>query len=326
MVPGFSFERALTFGFKAPHVKSFPWLIGLANGIAGAAIMLGVLWAAKAQTTNVVNKIMAFIQSGVEPEREEIFELLKELWTGIWPILAGAALIYWVIASVLTTATMRRYIRDEKFSLGFGADEMRVMTVYLGWSAMGLIAMAPFLLIMGGLFWSGLSAAINGGEEPSETAVFGAVGGAVGLMIILFPIYVFFATRLAPCFALTVKDRQVRFFDGWNVSRGRFWPIFGAYAILAIAGSVLSSVINQLVQGGVTIGFPFDNLMDIDTPQDALDAVFSPVVMTTIAIMVFMQSATEGICKHFLAAPAALAARHDPRNDMGMEQSIDVFS
>lgn len=326
MLPGFSFERALTFGFKAPHVKSFPWLIGLANGIAGAALLIGVMWAAKAQTTNVVNKIISFIQRGVDPERGEIYGLLKELWMGVWPILAGAVLIYWVIASILTTATMRRYVRDEKFSLGFGADEMRVMTVYLGWAVMTLIAVAPILLIIGGLFWSGFSAAIDGGEEPSEAAIYGTFGGALVLAIILFPIYVFFATRLAPCFALTVKDRQVRFFDAWNVSRGRFWPIFGAYTIMAIAGSILASVINQVVQGTVTIGLPFGDLMDISSPQDALDAVFSPLMMTTIAIMVFVQSATEGIYRHFVAAPAALAARHDPRNDLDTAQSVDVFS
>ncbi len=325
MVPGFKFERALTFGFNAPHVKSVPWLIGLANGLAGVAVMLIVLFASKAQIVNLLNKLEAASNAG-ENAPEAVMALLENFWIGVWPILTVCVLAYWVVSSILTTTTMRRYIRDEGFSLKFGGDELRVMAVYLGWSVMGLIALAPVFVLIGGVAWSGFSSAFGTGPDPSEAAILGAVGGSFGLMFLIFPVYVFFATRLAPCFALTVKERQVRFFGAWHVSRGRFWPILGAYVILAIAGSVLAGVINQVVQSGFTMALPFEALMDLQSPQEALDAFFSPVILTGLAIIVFVQMATEAIYKHFASAPAALAARYDPREQLGMEHNIDVFS
>lgn len=326
MYSGFSFERALTFGFKAPHIKSFPWLVGLASGLGATLTTLLLFWATKAQTVNIANKLEAFLTSGIEPEQEEVIALLKQFAMGVWPIFGAAILAYWVISAIVTTATMRRYVRDASFSIGFGADEMRIMALQLMWTLMGLIVMAPFILILGGFFWSTFSDVAAGGPDPSEAAVLSAVFGSFGISIFLFPIYVFLATRLAPCFALTVKNRRIRFFDAWNVSRRRFWPILGAYVIIAIVGSIVVNIVNQIVQTGLLMSIPFDEMANMESFTGVVDVLFSPTVIIMVALMVFIQAATQAIYNHFAAAPAALAARFDPREELGQQQNIDVFS
>jgi hypothetical protein len=43
---------------------------------------------------------------------------------------------------------------------------------------------------------------------------------------------VYVAVRFAPAAATSVAEKRFAFFDAWKVSRGRFWSLLGAFAIL----------------------------------------------------------------------------------------------
>jgi uncharacterized integral membrane protein len=48
-----------------------------------------------------------------------------------------------------------------------------------------------------------------------------------------------FATKVSLSFPLTLKERAFAIGEGWSLSRGRFWTLFGAYLIIFLILLVL---------------------------------------------------------------------------------------
>lgn len=326
MTSGFSFDRALTYPFKAPHFKSFPWIYALAYASVFVTLMLVVglaSWQGFAEWFLTVQQL----ESDPNPELSEIFPVLFGAVSKLMPVLIVSGIIAWVMWAMFETASQRRYIFGEKFSLGFGGDEVRMMVVGLLWTLMSLVIFALPTFFMFGMFGAMLEIDMNGPMDDQATARFlGTFFAAFGTMFLFSLVYVFFATRLAPCFGLTVKDKEIRFFDAWNVSRGRFWPILGAYAIIAIVVSMVSQAVTMIAQL-VMLPFLASLPQDGDVPTEELGAIFlSPGFIIPMALIYFVLTFVQGLVQHFAGAPAALAARHDPRNDLGEVQRVDVFS
>ncbi|ABI77808.1 putative membrane protein [Hyphomonas neptunium ATCC 15444] len=326
MNTAFSFDRALTYPFKAPHFKSFPWMFGLSYAaiLVVLFLVIGLLsWQGIAEWFLAMQQI----ENDPNPAPDEVFALMFGGLGGLLPVLGVASLLGWVIWAMFEVASQKRYLFGEKFSLGFGGDELRMMVVGLLWSVMsiavflipGILLFTAISVIMG----SDLSAPMDDQTAGRFMAYF---FGGFGLMFLFFFLYVFIATRLAPCFALTVKEREIRFFDAWNVSRGRFWPILGAYVIIAIVVSIVSQMVSmlaQLVMMPILMTLPEQG----DVPTEALAGIFlSPGFIIPMALIYFMILFVQGLTQHFVAAPASLAARHDPRNDPSEAERVDVFS
>lgn len=325
MKTGFSFERALSYPFTAPHIGSFPWLFGAAYAAVLLAMLaiIGLLgW------RDVVAWIQAIeaLEAAGEPSPEEVFGLIFGAASPlmIWGVAAGLG--SWVIWAMFETASQRRYIFGRRFSLGFGADELRMMVVGLLWGLMGfVIFLLPILLIFFGTFGVIVSAEFQADPEAAAPQIIAAVFGMFGLMLLLGPLYIFFATRLAPCFGMTVKEGRIVFFDAWGASRGRFWPIFGAYVILVICGAMLSQVIAgmmQVVMMPALMSVP-SGATEID---DVMAALSAPGFLIPMGLLYFLSFFMQGLMQHVAGAPAALAARHDPRNDMDDAIRVDSFS
>ena len=153
----------------------------------------------------------------------------------------------------------------------------------------------------------------------------GPIFGGLGLGLLFFLVYVFFATRLAPSFALTIKDRQFRFLDAWNVSRGRFWPILGAYVIIFIVSSIVISIVEQVLDIGLTAVMA-SGLGNADSAEELLDVLFSGGVIVALAIYFLIRFFLSGIMMHVAGGPAAFAARHDPRGGVDDALQADIFS
>jgi hypothetical protein len=166
-------------------------------------------------------------------------------------------------------------------------------------------------------------------DRMDDATGFRVLGFFMGGLIsggLLFFVYVFLATRLAPCFGLTVKDKAVRFFDAWNVSRGRFWPLLGAYVILAMIAGLVSQIIStlaQLVLMPLFLAMPEGG--DLEAGE-LLALLMSPAFIAPMALVYLLLLFVQGLTQHVIAAPAALAARHDPRRDLGELDSLEVFS
>ncbi|MFN4225767.1 MAG: hypothetical protein ACK4HR_05570 [Hyphomonas sp.] len=325
MIRGFTFERALSWPFTAPHAATFPLIFGLAY----AAVFMGVLALVGTLAFTDLRDWITLME-GLENETDPA-RITGAMWGGMtrlipWGLLT--LLLSWAVWAMFETASQRRYIRGEGFSLGFGADEMRMMVVGLLWWLIGVaVIFLPLLLIMGSAFWAIFSNI--GNPEVFESEDFGnrmamQMLGTFGLMLLVLPVYVFVATRLAPCFGLTLMSRRIRFFDAWNVSRGRFWPILGAYLILAIAGGIIGQVIAAVAQ--VILMPSITRLVNVADSGGDVGALFrSPEFLAPAGLFYFLALAVQGVLQHIVGGPAAFAARHDP--DGGVEETarVDAF-
>ncbi|OZB13088.1 MAG: hypothetical protein B7X53_16830, partial [Hyphomonas sp. 34-62-18] len=243
------------------------------------------------------------------------------------PLILVASLVGWVVWAMFETASQRRYIFGAKFSLGFGGDEVRIMVVGLLWALMSLVIfVVPIILFVSA--FGALAEMDPSGQLDDQTAArfLGTFFAGFGLMFLFSLLYIFIATRLAPCFGLTVKEKEIRFFDAWNVSRGRFWPILGAYVIIVVVVSVFSQIISAIAQ---MLMMPFLMSLPVgdELPTEEMAAIFlSPAFIAPMALLYFGLMFVQGLTQHFVGAPAALAARHDPRNDLGDAERVDIFS
>jgi hypothetical protein len=323
MIRGFTFERALSWPFTAPHVATFPWVFGLAYalvfmtligviGLLGAGDFIAWIEALEAADgTNDPDLALAVLLSG-------LFKLLP--WVGL------LGLASWAVWAMFETASQRRYVFGQTFSLGFGADELRMMAVGFLWSLLGTVLLAvPILLIMGSAFAVMFAGSTGLSEDEVAQQILGPMLAAFGVMFLIFPVYVFFATRLAPCFALTVRERKIRFFDAWNVSRGRFWPILGAYVILAICGGMLGQVIAgiaQLLLVPTMVSFNATN----QNPDQIAAVLTSPGFLVPLGFYLFIVLFVQGVLQHAVGGPAAFAVRHDPRGGVEEENQIEAFN
>ena len=323
MTPGFSFDGAIGHAFRAPHFKTFPWIFGLSYALIGTLLLLLLGWMARSSFNEVVATMEALDQTNPDPETsQEVFGILFGAMAPLYPYFIVLMIGSWIFWAMFEAASQRRYIWDQSFSLKLGGDEMRMAVVGLLWYGLGLLLYAlPIFAIFGSAISSLVNDAMQN-RDPGNAAI-GAMFGAFGLMILLFPVYVFIATRLAPCFGLTMKDRKIRFFDAWNVSRGRFWPILGAYIILAFGAGIVSSVITQIFQMAL-MPFIVSSIENID--ESNIGEIFtSPLFLTMMGLYLFISLFFQGVVQHIVGAPAAFAARRDPRGGVDDVRTVDTF-
>ncbi|MCA8902249.1 MAG: hypothetical protein KDA53_13490 [Hyphomonas sp.] len=317
----FSFDRALGFPFRAAHAKTFPWIYGVAYALVNLVVFGAVMFLARGAFVKFFAAAEALEDAQIDEDHPaEVFGAVFGLFGPLVPWMVVMGLASWVIWAMFQSASMRRYIRDENFSLRFGGDETRMMVLGLLWFLMGLVIWAlPMAMMFGGIF-SAVSAGIQGDltEDEMVLRMMGGIFGGMGIMALLFPVYVFFATRLAPSFALTIKEGELKFQDAFNVSRGRFWPILGAFLILAVGGGMIVAVVEQVFQF-VLMGSmmpTMESLEGADTPEEVLSAILRPGVLIPFGIYVFISVGLRGVLQHVAGAPAAFAARHDPRGSV----------
>jgi hypothetical protein len=317
----FSFDRALMFGFRAAHAKSFLWLYPLVYAVVWCVLIGGMAALGMLMAPDLMTQFQQ-IEAMENEDPAAVFAALGQIAMVLAPLLGLSTLLAWIVWAMFEAASQRRYVRDEKFSLGFGMDEMRIMWVSLLWTLMMLVLFLPVWIMLGYSLVQMLPAidTTGPGELPPG---FGLMMGSFGLMIPCFLLYTFFATRLAPSLALTIKDRKAKFVDAWNVSRGRFWPILGAFLIIYIVGSIVMQIVQTFGQMALMPAFLMIQSESIHSMGDFFS---QPAVLAGLGIFLFITLAIQALYVHLLAGPAALAARTDPRNDADQATKVDTFS
>lgn len=133
------------------------------------------------------------------------------------------------MGSVMLAAVYRAVLRPSDsgaFYLRFGGDELRLVGLLIVvWLIFAAVAIGGF----------GLSALLGG--------LFTVVGFIATLCAV-----VFLGVRLSLIFPATFAARRFRWAEAWRLSKGRFWPLFGAYA-LATAITFIVILVIQFVLG-----------------------------------------------------------------------------
>lgn len=327
MNKGFTFDGALMFAFRAAHVRTFPWFFALAFATVCTALSGLAMFLMKDTIFGFFDQMTALASSDAASEEEvvrEVFGTMFSLMRDMAPLMILGTLVSWVVWSIFETASQRRYIRDEPFSLGFGADELRMMGTSFFWFLMQAVLFLLPVVAMFSIFGSMMSF-LDGSitEDEFTRAIMGSALIAPLSMLFLFPLYVFLATRFSPCFGLTVKDRKIAFREAWAVSRGRFWPILGAYLIIAIVGGMAAGAVASVAQIILMPAMMNANFLYDDVPD--FRSLMTPGFVVAALVYTFVRYFMSGLLMHFADGPAAFAARHDPRGSVDDALKVTEF-
>lgn len=191
-------------------------------------------------------------------------------------ILIGV--IGFLVGIMLYAAAMRAVLRpqDDRFAyLRLGMDEIRLLGLSI------LFAIAAFVLTFGiSMVFGLLIAAIGiGGGSPIVAGILSFV-----LMLAFFCLTLFLTVRVSLAFPLTLYRGRIVTGEAWQLSRGRFWTLFGAAFVIALIGFVLSIAISIITNGGYildVIGAMGDSaaMLRVAEEQNAAAGQFGPTMI-----------------------------------------------
>ncbi len=155
-----------------------------------------------------------------------------------------------VFLSVLSAAVYRAVLRpDDKagFFMRFGPDEWRQILLRLVMSLLAvfvvvLVMLAVFLLLAIGWAASGMP------RDFSHSGAWILWFLIAGLVIVA--IAVVLAVRFSLASVMTFAEGRLRLFESWDLTRGSFWPLLGAYflaSILSMIAAMASGVATVIV-------------------------------------------------------------------------------
>ena len=296
----FTFGNAVTHFSKTGGPAGFLWKFALAYALLACvvqAISVFLQWPV----------YEAYIQMFAGGDIDQYTEDLENI--SVASSLSGLlvmplGILLWV---VFEGANQRRYMRGEGFRLRVGADEARLLLVGLIWIALFIGMYIGFALTLV------IPVAIGFATAPDGVVL--AVLLGIVLMLGFLVLAFWFSARLSAAAALTVRDRQIRFFESWRVTRGKGWTIAGAWIVLGlIAISVL--VLFYLLLAALGIGLlsaQVPGLMDGDASEgEIFRAIASPMFWLPMLAVVIVFTIAQSTLMHIFSGPAALAARTDP--------------
>ena len=319
MAQRFTFGNACLHFANAEGPRGFIWKYAMSYLLA-AILMACIGYLIFRPVFTVWYDIMLEVVGGAsETEIERI--VTRRLTQVVGRVVLGVIAmisLFVMMWAVFEAAVQRRYVREEGFSLRLGSDEFRLMAIGLMWGVFYFIT--SFLALILGAFVTGLVVGIT--DEAAVIGIAAFIGfGAAGLL------WSYFAVRLAPAAAMTIRDGSITFFRGWGATSGRFWKLLLSYILLALAfwlvSSIVSSVFGMTLVASIMSQIPrieqFEN-----NPAELLNILFGFNILAPIMVSVAATIIMHGLFAYVWSGPAALAAKTDPRGG-GVAQAPDVF-
>lgn len=177
----------------------------------------------------------------VDPET-----LIERGGSGLGRGVAGLALSFLglVVSTVLSAAAFRAVLRPEAGGFAFlrlGPDEARMIGLTL--LLYVLVLLAGILGALGFAFLIALTQLVTGGSPAAAQLLAGLLALAV------FAGVVFVLVRLSLVYPLVLVRRGISIDDSWELTRGHFWSLFGAYVLLALISFALIMAVMLPVAG-----------------------------------------------------------------------------
>ena len=296
----FSFGNAVTHFTRVPNPVGFFWKFALAY-----ILVYGAVFAIVAMIIGPAY-LRLFQLTAENPDTAdpgEVMALMAPIFGG-YALATPLILLAW---SILEASIQRKYMRHGGFSVGLGADELRIFVVGLlfGLVLLGLYLLAGAIVSVPIVM---IALASSSGGDASGAAL--AMVIAIPLFFIMACFILFVMVRLSPATALTIRDRKIRFTSAWAVSKGHFWQIFGALLVIGIASGIASQTVQSVLMFGM-MGTFFANAEAIES-GDFSGLLTSPALWLSLSMIMFF-SILISAASHFVGAGVpALAARTDP--------------
>jgi hypothetical protein len=206
----FSASEAALEGFRL--TKERPGTILAWSGIYA----VGMLVIGEVMLSSLGADALAIARKGqFSPEDAQVLatRLIQSL-----PAFLLVLLLAVVLISVITGGIYRLVLRPEQpgfLHLRLGADELRLTLVNVALFAIGLVC-----LMIG---FVAIAVAEQGGS---------AVGFVVAPLVAVLTVWV--GVRLSLATPMAFKERHISLLAAWELTRGRFWPIFGMIVLSLI--------------------------------------------------------------------------------------------
>jgi hypothetical protein len=240
-------------------------------------------------------QMTAMMELSAEPSSDP--QATLKAMEGMGPLFLFSAVYSLVIYSILLAGVNRLVLRPQDGAaahLRIGADELRQAGVLI---LVNLILLAAYfgLVIVAGIV-IGIGIAVGGAPA-------GVILGVV-LFAGVLAAMVFLAVRLSFAGVLTFDTRKVSIRASWDLTKGRFWPLFGAYfvaLVLAIVVYALLLVIIAVVGASLGGGLAamadafnpdMSSLETFFTPAGVVRTLFSGVLSILVLLIVFAPAPT----------------------------------
>lgn len=285
----FSATDAALSGFRLAreHLKT----VGIWTAIMAVASFAVALVA----VTTFGEQLAALLElsSQTNPDPEETLAAMQRMW----PLFLGSMIYVVALNAVLLAAVNRLVLRPQDSAgayLRLGGDELRQVLVQL---VVNLILFGIYLVVLvATIVLIGIGAAIGGtalGVLIGLLAGLGLIGGLA-----------FVAVRLSLLSALTFETRRIDLKAAWNLTKGHFWSLVGAYAvalILAVVVYLLLMVITAalvMVMGGGLAGAgdalhkDMESLSSLLTPSGVVRSLLSGLMSVLLSLIAFAPAPT----------------------------------
>jgi hypothetical protein len=165
-------------------------------------------------------------------------------------------------------------------------DVWRVWAVYWCWlGAQMAVSMAMSMLMMPLMFMT--MGDIMANPSPEQLQRWQMTVQLPVTFLQYLPL-IFIGVRFGPAAATSVVRNRFSFFEAWTVTRGRFWMLFGAFAIWAVVYALIFVVgFSALVSAQLGDLAGTWDVGAVPTEQEMLavfERVFSPAGLTIMAI------------------------------------------
>ena len=222
----FSAADAAFTGFRI--VWERPWIVAIWGALQFVVqLALNVFIAYSAGP--VFNKIGLLDFTQASQKSTETLDLFRQAA----PTAAVIMIVLLVLNSAVYAAMNRAVFHPEQSRFGYlrlAADELRQLGLFV------LYALLGFAIYLGLAVVMALLLMILGLTTTGALAV-------IVLMPILLVIIVFVGVRFSLASPLTYATKRIDLFGSWELTKGRFWPLFSAYAIAFALRLVVSLLV-----------------------------------------------------------------------------------
>ncbi len=226
----------------------------------------------------------------------------------LWLVALVFGVAYYAVAAAGVNRMVLRPDDSRSAYLRFGGDELRLAVVMVvQWICLFAVYIAVVMVV-----------AIVGGVVATGGAMGGLIIGTLGVLSGI-ALLVFLAIRFSLAMSQSFATGRINIFGSWALTRGKFWPMLGAYVLAFILMAILYLVmLTVLTAVAFMTGGGFAGVQQIFQPDmSSLASFYTP----TMLIYYLLGGPLAAMVMFSVYAPSATIYR-----ELAGSGAADVFS